>query len=118
MRARIGDALRARGVAGVVEAATPEDADAALAAGEPGIVFMEFLGSPEEGARRVVDAMQRHPRAAVVLVTAEPPESPLVRRAVRMGAFAVLHKPLRGDDVRRALDAVEAESDDLVRLRA
>ncbi|HWH07721.1 MAG TPA: response regulator [Candidatus Thermoplasmatota archaeon] len=116
VRAKLGDVLAERGLPSVA-GASPREAEILLGAQEPRLVFLEFLGETAAGFDLLDRALARHPRAPFVLVTAEPPESPLVRRAVRMGVFAVLHKPLRRDDVRRVLDEAEAERADLVRLR-
>ena len=116
VRAKLADALAERGLRAIL-AATPAEADARLAEGEPDLVLLELLGEPAAGLALLDRALAAHPRAPFVLVTAEGPESPLVRRAVRMGVFAVLHKPLRRDELRRVLDEVEAERGDLVQLR-
>lgn len=116
VRAKLVDVLAERGLR-ARSAATREEAEALLAAAEPDLVFLEFLGAPDQGLDLLDRALARHPRAPFVLATAEGPESALVRRAVRMGVFAVLHKPLRREDVRRVLDDVDAEREDLVRLR-
>lgn len=114
VRARVADAVRERGL-DPREARSPQEADAALAE-SPEVVFTELVGDPAAGVERVVAAMEALPQAAFVLVTSEPPESAHVRRAVRMGVFAVLHKPLRREDVRRVLDDLDADAGDLVRL--
>ena len=116
VRAKLVDVLAERGLRAAC-AATRDEAEALLAAAEPDLVFLEFLGAPGEGLDLLDRALVRHPRASFVLATAEGPESALVRRAVRMGVFAVLHKPLRREDVRRVLDDVDGERADLVRLR-
>lgn len=115
VRTRIADTARERGF-DAREASSPEEAEAALR-DAPVVVFTELLGDPSEAIERVVADMQRLPRSAFVLVTVEPPESEHVRRAIRMGAFDVLHKPVRREDVRRVLDDLDAEAGELVHLR-
>ena len=84
----------------------------------PAIVLAELVGAdPEEGLAMIREMLTLDPHVRIVLVTAEDPAGPLVRRAVRMGVFDVLQKPVRTDAIRRALDEVEAEDGGMQRFR-
>jgi len=84
----------------------------------PGVVFAEFVGDdPEEGLAMVLEMLKLDPQARVVLVTAEPRDSAVVRRAVRMGAFAVVEKPVRHETIRALLTDINNEAGGIERFR-
>lgn len=97
------------------------DADEAMeifAKSNPAMVFTEFVGAdPERGLEMVLEMLELDPHVKVVLVTAEPNGSPLVRAAVRAGVFAVVEKPLRHDKIRGVLAEIENETGGIERYR-
>lgn len=101
----------------VVTAGTAAEGLAHLRAQLPRVVFTDLAGdSPEAGLRTILEVLKDHPALPIVLVTAEPRESPLVREAVRMGVFAVLHKPLRNDAIRAVVAELETEESGVARF--
>lgn len=99
-------------------AATGQEALAHFGDAHPYVVFAELVGvHPEEGLEIVHEMLERAPEARVVLVTAEPRDSPEVRAAVRAGVFAVIEKPLRAEKVRAALQDLHNEESKIERLR-
>lgn len=96
----------------------PDAAVEAFARQHPGLVFAEFAGKrPEEGLDMILEMLQIDPQAKIILVTAEPLDSPLVRTAVRAGVFAVIEKPLRHEKIRQVLSEIEAEEGGIERFR-
>lgn len=84
----------------------------------PTLVFTELLGDDaQKGLDMVLEMLGIDPHVKVVLVTAEPSDSPLVRRAVRAGVFAVVEKPLRHDKVRAVLTELDNEVGGVERYR-
>lgn len=84
----------------------------------PHVVLTELVGrNPEEGLEMVLEMLSIDPQVRVILVTAEPPDSPLVRAAIRAGVFAVVSKPLRHEKVRQVLAELDAEEGGIERFR-
>lgn len=106
VRARLATILKGAGAKDVVE-------DDARAEGWT-LAFVDVDTAP--GLSRFEAAMARDPAAPVVILTADP-TAPATRRAVRLGAFGVLEKPIRREDALRLVDDARAESEPLVRLR-
>ena len=114
------DALQKAGV-------DPKDVQVAMGAHEamesfrkdpPDVVFAELVGTrPEDGLEVVLEMLDAAPHVKVVLVTAEPRDSPEVRMAIRAGAFGFIEKPLRHDKVRQALQDLESEEGGIERFR-
>lgn len=101
----------------VVTAASAEEALAQIRAAPPTLVFTDLVGAtPEEGLRAILGVLQERPALPIVLVTAEAHESPLVHEAIRMGVFAVVHKPLRNDAIRGVLAEIETEESGVARF--
>lgn len=99
-------------------AASGEEGLEAFVLHRPDVVFTELVGKdPEAGLAMVLEMLRIDPHARIVLLTAEPPESPLVRTAVRSGVFAVVPKPLRHDKIRQLLSEIEAEDGGIERFR-
>jgi DNA-binding NarL/FixJ family response regulator len=101
----------------IASAATAAEARSAFRALRPRVVLAELVGDdPADGLAMIVEMMATDPRARIVLVTAEEESSPLVRRAVRAGVFAVVRKPLRRETIRHVLLEIFAEEGGLERL--
>lgn len=97
------------------------DADEALerfARLNPALVFSEFVGdTPEVGLAMIREMLALDPYVKVILVTAEPRDSPHVRAAIRAGVFALLEKPLRHEKIRHCLMEIENEAGGIERFR-
>lgn len=95
-----------------------EDALFAFRQERPRMVFTELVGSrPELGLAMVLEMLELAPETKIILVTAEDPDGPIVRAAVRAGVFAVVEKPLRHEKIRHVLMEVENEEGGIERLR-
>lgn len=104
---------------GQVRCATgAEEALEIFALEHPDLVFAELVGSdPAHGLDMVLEMLTVDPHAKIVLVTAEPADSILVRQAVRKGVFAVIPKPVRNDKIRQVLADIENEDGAIERFR-
>lgn len=120
IRRKLLDILHRAGV-GADEVATATDSAGALARfahAPPSLVFTELVGADAgEGLGMVLEMLRLDPEARIVLVTAEDPESAIVRQAVRAGVFAVVRKPLRPESIRQVLVEIEAEEGGIERFR-
>lgn len=97
---------------------TAEKALEVFARDHPTLVFTEFVGKGErEGLGMILEMLDVDPQAKIVLLTAEDPESPLVRQAVRAGVFAVVRKPIRHEKIRQVLGEIEADEGGIERFR-
>lgn len=107
--------------AGKYHVASAADAEAALEAfalSRPNIVLTELVGAtPEEGLAMIGEMLAIDHDVRIILVTAEDPEGPLVRQAVRRGVFGVVQKPLRHEKIRQLLQEIHAEESGLARFR-
>jgi PleD family two-component response regulator len=102
----------------VHEATTPGAALDQFDALKPKVVLAELIGaSADEGLEVILEMLRRDPSVRIILVTAEPADSPYVRRAVRVGVFAVVQKPLRHEKIRQALQELSSEDGGIDRLR-
>lgn len=120
VRRKLVDILQRAGLSAeqVRAAASSEEGLEAYTLYRPDVVFTEMVGEdPEAGLEMVLEMLSIDPRTRVVLVTAEPPESPLVRQAVRTGVFAVVPKPLRHEKIRAVLAEIESEEGGIERYR-
>lgn len=98
-------------------ASEPDAAVEIFAREHPPLVFCELIGQATEGLDMIAEMLQIDPQARIVLLTAEDPDGPLVRRAVRLGVFAVVPKPLRHEKIRAVMAEMEAEDGGVDRLR-
>jgi ActR/RegA family two-component response regulator len=84
------------------------------------VVFLDMMldDSAHAGGLNALRAMlEERPDARIVLVTALPGEHPDVVKAVSLGAFGHLGKPIRTEAVRKILSVVEAEAGRMGRIR-
>lgn len=120
IRRKLGEILARTGLApGQLRVvATADEALEVFALEHPDLVFAELVGpDPQVGLEMVLEMLSIDPHARIVLVTAEDPEGPLVRQAIRGGVFAVLAKPLRHDKVRQILSEIDSEEGGIERFR-
>lgn len=120
IRRKLLEILHRAGLSGqqVATVETPEKAFEAFVRDHPSLVFTELVGPDvDAGLAMVLEMLQVDPQAKIVLLTAEDPESPLVRQAVRAGVFAVVRKPLRHDKIRSVLTEIENEEGGIERFR-
>ena len=119
IRRKLLDILHRAGLSSseVQMADTAELALEKFALQHPTLVFAELIGEPVEGLRMILEMMHLDPQAKIVLVTAEDAEGPIVRQAIRMGAFGVVRKPLRHEAIRQVLAEIEAEEGGIERFR-
>ncbi len=102
----------------IIVATDAEETLAAFREHRPQLAFVEFMGVHLEDGLDVIHAMlETDPEARIVLLTAEPRESPEVRAAIRAGVFAVVEKPLRHEKIRAVLADLESEIGGIERYR-
>lgn len=120
VRRKLQEILHRTGVA-ASEMRVAEGAEAAMelfVMEHPDVVFTELLGDDAQaGLEMVLEMLRIDPQVRVVLVTAEPVDSVLVRSAVRAGVFAVVPKPLRHEKLRQVISEIEAEEGGIERFR-
>lgn len=116
LRATLAKAMMA--TPDLVEAATMEEGIAAFAKGDFTLVFLDMILGEKGTGLAVAQAMLRErPGARVVLMTSLPADHPDVVDAIGMGAFALLHKPLRVEKVANILREVDEEDRNMQRIR-
>lgn len=106
--------------ADIAEAQDVAAAIHAFTAGKPDVVFMDMMlddTAATSGLNAVRNMLDTDPLARIVLVTALPAEHPDVMKAVSLGAFGHLGKPIRTEAVRKILSVVEAEAGRMGRIR-
>ncbi|MCI4336936.1 MAG: response regulator [Thermoplasmata archaeon] len=54
--------------------------------------------------------MAHHPALKLIVCTGNPPEDPRVRELIKAGAFQVLEKPLRAEQIRGILERLRTEA--------
>lgn len=111
VRLMIEDALRQAGVH-EKQIEKVEDGEEALSAYDeldPDVVFAD-LNMPGRGGREVVRyILTENPRTRVIVVTGLRPCDERVQDVKSVGAFEVLHKPVRSGDVQEVLRELEKE---------
>ncbi|HVM44749.1 MAG TPA: response regulator, partial [Candidatus Thermoplasmatota archaeon] len=119
IRRKLIDILQRAGVGAtdVHEARSAREALELFARARPTVVLCELVEDASRGLEMVLEMLMLDPRARVVLVTAEDPDSPVVRAAIRAGAFGVVRKPLRHEAIRQVLAEIEAEEGGIERYR-
>ena len=120
VRRKLLEILHRAGLSGT-QVQTVENSEQALelfAREHPALVFAEFVGrDADTGLSMMLEMLQLDPHVKIVVVTAEDPEGPLVRHAVRAGVFSVVRKPLRHDKIRQVLSEIESEEGGIERFR-
>lgn len=120
VRRKLSEILHRSGIhaSDLLTATEPEAAMELFVREHPAIVFAELVGdSPDVGLDMVSEMLQLDPQVRIVLVTGEDPQGAIVRRAVRLGVFAVVPKPLRHEKVRAVLQEIDSEDGGVERFR-
>ncbi len=97
----------------LVTATNGRDALATLEAeSEPFDLILLDLRMPDMNGVEFLAALHRHPTAPppVVLTTAEPADSPLIREAQTLGIAAVVHKPWKPLELREVVRQLVPEA--------
>lgn len=76
---------------------------------QPDIVFMDINMPRMDGREATELILAKRPETHVVVITGRRPDDELVQNMLSMGAFDVLHKPVRHQDVKHVLRAMEEE---------
>ena len=79
---------------------------------DPFDLILLDLRMPDMNGVQFLAALQRRPEVAppVVLTTAEPADSPLIREAVTLGVAAVVHKPWKPLELREVVRQLVPEA--------
>lgn len=86
-----------------------DDAIQAFEKRDPDVVFMDLNLPGMDGREATRYILSQNPRARVVVVTGLRPSDDLVREVLSVGAFEVLHKPVRSDEVETVLRQLDKE---------
>lgn len=76
---------------------------------EPDVVFMDLNMPRKDGREAAEEILTEDPRARVVAVTGLREDKKIVEDVRSIGAFEVLQKPLRFQDIQDVLNKVEEE---------
>ncbi|MEE8408922.1 MAG: response regulator [Myxococcota bacterium] len=90
----------------------PDGAEAVRMAMElaPDLVFLDILMPEMTGLEALRIIRARNKRIQVIVVSSVSGVGENLQKAVELGAIAVLSKPIKADDVRKALEACTAGS--------
>ncbi len=91
---------------------TFDDAQAAIEAFRkepPDVLFMDLNMPGMDGREATQIVLGENPRQRVIIVTGLPPSNDLVLEVKSMGAFEVLHKPVRSSQVEEVLRELNKE---------
>ena len=111
IRAVITDALEESGVP-EEDIETVEDGNEAIEKYhelDPDIVFMDLNMPRTDGCEAAQAILSENPRARIVAVTGLREDKRIVEEIRSIGAFAILQKPLRFQDIQDVLNKVEEE---------
>ena len=104
-----------------VEIFEAEDAKSALSAfrrHRPDAVFLDMLLAGTRGGLKILqEALKERPDARVILVTALAADHPDVVRAISLGAFAHVRKPIHAQEIQRVLMDIEVDEGRLRRIK-
>jgi len=73
------------------------------------VVFLDLLMPEASGLRFARHALDQDPYCKIVLITALPPNNEGVITAVSEGAYDILQKPIRPDDLKAMIRKLEKE---------
>lgn len=111
IRAVITDALQESGVR-EEDIATAEDGLQAVEKFQeldPDVVFMDLNMPRKDGREAAEDILTEDPRARVVAVTGLREDKEIVEDVRSIGAFDILQKPIRFQDIQDVLTKIEEE---------
>jgi DNA-binding NtrC family response regulator len=94
---------------GVVEAATLDEARAALTASDVAVVLLDVHVGQEDGLRLLAEIRERYPNVAVVLLTG----SSDLERVSGHRPDAILGKPFELDELRRVVEGLAERTADV-----
>lgn len=94
----------------VEETDSGETALAAFKRTPPNVVFLDIELGKKDGNTVLRELLAIQPDAKVILATSAQPNDERVTDAIGQGAFGLIQKPLRRDDVARALAEIEHEN--------
>lgn len=86
-----------------------QEAIAAYGEHEPDVVFMDLNMPNMDGREATRYILTQNPRARIVVVTGMRPSNEMVRDVLSVGAFEVLHKPVRSGEVQQVLRELNKE---------
>lgn len=108
-----------KGVLEFHEAGDPQSAMQIFEESKPDVVFLDMMlagddvRAPDEVPARGVGVLrsmlEMRPEASIVVVTGLPPSQPDVVDAISLGAVAALRKPVKPEEVKYVLDAIEPD---------
>lgn len=102
----------------IVEGATSRDAMDRFRDGTYHVVFLDLVLVEGERTVELLAAMLKlKPQSRIVIVTAVPADDADVIRALGIGAYAHLAKPVRVEALRHLMEQIDHESADIVRIR-
>lgn len=84
---------------------------------QPDLVFMDLNMPRLDGKEATLRILRKHPDTKVVIITGRRPGDEMVQAVRSAGAFEVLHKPVRNDEVQRVLQLYEEEQRGAGRIR-
>jgi CheY-like chemotaxis protein len=91
----------------IIEAGSREEALDLFAAQKPDVVFLDMVMKGEQDGLETLRAIVKaSPKTIIVMCTGLSRDDPSVLKAISEGAFDYIQKPVRGEDVRKVLDAV------------
>lgn len=82
----------------------------------PDVVFLDVEMGPMDGAETLRALFEKEPALKVIVITGRPGD-PRVAEMVSMGAFELLKKPIRREDLERSLALLDQEASDSGRIR-
>lgn len=111
IRAVITDALQESGIReeDIATAQNGEEAVEKYHEVEPEVVFMDLNMPQKDGREAAEEILTEDPRAHVIAVTGLREDKEIVEDVRSLGAFEILQKPIRFQDIQDVLNTVEEE---------
>lgn len=118
VRTVLVDLLKEQGFSKVDSAPGVAEGQKAFDEGHHPIVFLDLLMPDASGLRFARYALDKDPYCKIVLTTALPPNNEGVITAISEGAYDMLQKPIRPDDLKAMIKKLEkAQPADSVQTR-
>lgn len=109
VRTVMQDLLKDQGFGDVTVADSVASAQDAYDEKRHPVVFLDLLMPEASGLRFARHALDQDPYCKIVLITALPPNNEGVITAVSEGAYDILQKPIRPDDLKGMIRKLEKE---------